>query len=37
MRWMMLGLALALALAAGACGREGELERPAAFSAQLRH
>ena len=34
MRWMMLGAALALVLAAGACGRAADLERPAAFTTQ---
>ena len=37
MRWIILWAALALALAAGACGRAGELERPAAFSAEFLH
>ena len=36
MRWMMLGVALSLALAAGACGRVAELERPAAFTMQFQ-
>ncbi len=35
MRWIVLGAALALVLAAGACGRVGDLERPAAFSAEF--